>query len=73
MYVRSRKNVSGSTSVFIVNSIRVEGKLHAKSIMVKSFGSSKDPDKIEAMIKEANAYKINLSQTNNPNNGLRMR
>lgn len=65
MYVRSRKNVSGSTSVFIVNSIRVEGKLHAKSIMVKSFGSSKDPDKIEAMIKEANAYKINLSQTNN--------
>lgn len=57
MYVRLRKNASGSTSVFIVDSRRLEGGTHSKSIMVKSFGSSFDKEKIELLKKEAEEYK----------------
>jgi transposase len=56
MYVRRRKNVSGSTSVFIVDSIRIKGQVYAKSIMAKSFGSSSDHDKIDAMVLEAKEW-----------------
>jgi transposase len=62
MYIRSRKNASGSTSVFIVDSRRVKGKTHSQSIMVKSFGSSADPEKIEAMLAQAQEYKLKLQQ-----------
>lgn len=60
MYIRQRKNASGSTSVFIVDSRRIEGKLHAQSIMVKSFGSSSDPVKIAELCREAESYKLKL-------------
>lgn len=63
MYIRSRKNASGSTSVFIVDSQRIEGKKHAKSIMVKSFGSSSDPERITALLAEAEIYKNHLLKT----------
>ena len=65
MFIRSRKNVSGSTSIFIVNSYRVPGKVYSKSVMVKNFGSSKDPLKIESMIREAELYKSKLDQAVN--------
>ena len=52
MYVRKRKNKSGTTSVFIAASKREPGRKNPKTIMVKSFGSSADPKKISKLKKD---------------------
>lgn len=56
MYVRTRKNKSGSTSVFVVASKRFKNKKHPRAIVVKSFGSSKDPEKIASLHEEASKF-----------------
>jgi transposase len=56
MYVRTRKNKSGSTSVFVVASKRLKGKKNPRAIVVKSFGSSKDPEQIKSLHAEANKF-----------------
>lgn len=53
MHVRIRKNKSGSTSIFVVACKRFEGKKYPQPLLIKSFGSSKDPQEIETMYKEA--------------------
>jgi hypothetical protein len=49
MHVRVRKNKSGTTSIFVVACKRFVGKKNPQPLLVKSFGSSKDPQKIEAL------------------------
>ena len=56
MYVRTRKNKSGSTSVFVVASKRFKNRKHPRAIVVKSFGSSSDPKKISLLYEEASKF-----------------
>ena len=53
MYIRTRKNESGSTSVFVVASKRFKNKKHPRPIIVKSFGSSRDPKEISLLREKA--------------------
>jgi transposase len=63
MYARKRKNKSGSTSIFVVTSKRVEGMKNPQPIVVKSFGSSNDPKKIDALYEEARIFAANTKFT----------
>jgi len=56
MHVRVRKNKSGSTSIFVVACKRFPGKKNPQPLVVKSFGSSNDPQKIAALYEEANKF-----------------
>lgn len=67
MYIRQRKNSSGSVSVFLVDSKRVESKKYTQSIMVKSFGSSSDDNQIAKLVTQAEQYKHKLLQTRQKN------
>lgn len=63
MYIRCRPNKSGSTTVYLIDSIRVEGKKFAVSKVVKCFGSSKDLTVIEDWKEEALALKARLESS----------
>lgn len=56
MYVRTRENQSGSTSVFVVASKRLKDKKHPRAIVVKSFGSSKDQEQIKLLLAQADKF-----------------
>jgi transposase len=56
MHVRVRKNKSGTTSIFVVACKRFEGKKNPQPLLVKSFGSSADPQKIASLYKEAQQF-----------------
>lgn len=56
MHIRLRKNKSGSSSVFIVESVRIPGKNFPQAKMVKSFGSSADPLRIAALQQQAEEF-----------------
>ena len=56
MHVRIRKNKSGSTSIFVVACKRFAGKKNPQPIVVKSFGSSSDPEKISKLYNEASKF-----------------
>ncbi len=60
MYIRCRPNKSGSTTVYLIDSIRVEGKKFAVSKVVQCFGSSKDEAVIAGWKEEALALKLRL-------------
>jgi len=60
MYKRLRKNKSGSTTVYLLDSVRIEGKKHASSKVIKCFGSSKDQDIIDKWEAEAEELRFNL-------------
>lgn len=62
MYIRLRANKSGTNTVYLLDSVRVEGKKHASSKVVKCFGSSADQTQIDAWTKEAETLKSQLSQ-----------
>ncbi|QOP42747.1 IS1634 family transposase [Sulfurimonas sediminis] len=47
MYIRKKKNTSGSISIQIIK------KIKGKSKVIESIGCSKDPDKIERLLKKA--------------------
>lgn len=63
MYIRCRLNKSGSTTVYLIDSIRVEGKKFAVTKAVKCFGSSKDQAVINRWKEEAQALKLRLEST----------
>jgi transposase len=63
MHVRVRKNKSGTTSIFVVACKRFVGKKNPQPLLVKSFGSSKDPQKIEALYKEAHQFAASTKYT----------
>lgn len=60
MYIRKKKNKSGSYSVAIFIGERVEGKKHPISKMIKSFGASKDEMELQALWEQAEQYKQQL-------------
>lgn len=59
MHVRVRKNKSGSSSIFVVACKRFPGKKNPQPLVVKSFGSSSDPEKISALYEEAKEFASN--------------
>ena len=61
MYIRLRKNKSGTTTVYLLDSVRIEGKKHSYSKVIKCFGSSIDQLTIDKWIKEAEDLKSQLS------------
>lgn len=63
MYLRTRKNKSGSTSVFVVASKRFKNKKHPRSIVVKSFGSSNDPKEIALLCEKGRKFASENSYT----------
>lgn len=63
MHVRVRKNKSGTTSIFVVACKRFVGKKNPQPLLVKSFGSSKDPQKIAALYEEARHFATNTKYT----------
>lgn len=72
MFVRFKKNKSGSTSVMLVMGERIPGKKHSLLRIIKTFGSSTDPDIIEKLHKQANSYKLKLEQESPKSKTLRV-
>ena len=57
MFIRKKKNNSGSTSVLLLTGERKPGKKHSVSRMIKNFGSASDEHAIEKLIQLAEEYK----------------
>jgi hypothetical protein len=62
MYVRLRKNKTGTTTVYLLESIRPEGKLHSTSKVIKCFGSSSDSRLIDQWKKDALSLKFSFGE-----------
>jgi hypothetical protein len=60
MYVRKRRNESGSYSVMLCIGERVPGKKHPSSRMIKSFGVAGDEEHLKQLLEEAESYKKHL-------------
>lgn len=60
MFIRKKLNRGGSYSVVLATGERVPGKKHPVSRIIKNFGSSTDKNRIDEMVKEAEAYKAQL-------------
>ncbi|MEY3415121.1 MAG: hypothetical protein RLZZ418_353, partial [Pseudomonadota bacterium] len=62
MYVRLRKNKTGTTTVYLLESIRPEGKLNSTSKVIKCFGSSSNQAVVEQWKKDALSLKLSFGQ-----------
>ena len=62
MYVRKRKNESGSYSVMLCVGERLPGKKHSITRMIKSFGAARDEAHLNRLIAEAESYKQHLER-----------
>jgi transposase len=62
MYVRIRLNKSGTTTIYLIDSVREAGKKNATSKVVKCFGSSSDEGQLAAWSKEAEHLKHQLAK-----------
>lgn len=62
MYVRKRKNESGSYSVMLCVGERLPGKKNSITKMIKSFGVARDENHLNKLIAEAESYKQHLEQ-----------
>lgn len=60
MYVRLHKNKTGTTTVYLLMSIRSDAKSYSSSKVIKCFGSSSDNAIIEQWKKDAQTLKLNL-------------
>jgi transposase len=60
MYIRKKKNQSGSYSVVLCVGERTQGKQHPISKVLKSFGATTDEKKLKGLLSEAEAYKQKL-------------
>jgi transposase len=60
MFIRKKINKGGACCVMLMTGERVKGKKHVVSRIVKYFGSTKDPDKLQELTNEANEYKKHL-------------
>jgi hypothetical protein len=54
MYTRLRSNSSGTKTVYLIDSVRVKGKVHSSAKVVKCFGSSADEEELSKLVAEAN-------------------
>lgn len=64
MYIRIKKNVSGSSTVMLLKSERRPGKPNAYSTLIKNFGTSNDPKVIAQYQQQAQAYKKLMGEEN---------
>ena len=64
MYVRLKKNLSGSFSVLLFKSERLPGKKHSSARLIKSFGSSKDENELKKLHRDAESFKKQLEIEN---------
>jgi transposase len=62
MYIRLRKNKTGTTTVYLLESIRPEGKVHSTSKVIKCFGSSSDSRLIDQWKKDALSLKLSFGE-----------
>jgi len=60
MFIRKKKNNSGSTSVLLLTGERKPGKKHSVSRMIKNFGSVYDEHGLEKLMQQAEEYKQHL-------------
>lgn len=63
MFIRKKKNVSGTTSIILLTSIREPGKKHSNLQIIKNFGVAKDEQEIKALTKHAEEYRQFLLQS----------
>lgn len=63
MFIRTKKNKSGSTSVMAIESVRLSGKTHPIPRVIKNFGSANNDKDIAALQEEAKQYVLNFSKT----------
>ena len=57
MFIRKKKNNSGSISVLLLTGERNPGKKHSVSRMIKNFGTTNDEHALEKLIQQAEEYK----------------
>src|ERR1700736_1188540 len=57
MFIRKKKNNSGSISVLLLTGERKPGKKHSVSRMIKNFGTANDECELEKLIQQAEEYK----------------
>jgi transposase len=62
MYVRTRKNESGSYSVMLCVGERLPGKKNSTTKMIKSFGVASDDKHLKRLVAEAEDYKNHLER-----------
>jgi hypothetical protein len=60
MYIRLKKNPSGTTSVLLVASERIPGKKNPYSRLLKSFGTAKDEVELTQLKLIAENYLANM-------------
>ena len=49
MFIRIKENKSGSTTVLLLKGMRIPGKKHVISRIIRSFGTSKDSKVIKSL------------------------
>lgn len=60
MFIRKKKNASGSTSIMLLTSDRRPGKKHSNLRLLKNFGASSDENELAILIQKAEEYKKHL-------------
>lgn len=60
MFVRKKKNKSGTTSILLVVGERKSGKKNSIPRLIKNFGTSSNEDELASLIEKAEDYKNNL-------------
>lgn len=72
MYIRVKKNPSGTSTILLLKSERKAGKKNAHSIILKNFGTSNDQQVLRRLKNEAESYKQQLLKQNPKVNILRI-
>lgn len=72
MYIRKRKNESGSYSVMLCVGERLPGKKNSITKMIKSFGVARDESHLNKLIAEAESYKQHLEQHSSKGKALKI-
>jgi transposase len=72
MYIRKRKNESGSYSVMLCVGERIPGKKNSITKMIKSFGVARDESHLNKLIAEAESYKQHLEQHSSKGKALKI-
>lgn len=63
MFIRKKKNASGSISVLLLTGERRRGKKHSNLRLIKNFGTSKDESELAELVQKAEEHKQYLMVT----------
>lgn len=72
MFIRKKRNKSGSYSVYLVVAERVLGKRHPIPKVIKNFGSANTPEELKHLIEQAEAYKGKIKHLSSPKKILKI-